>query len=259
MPSGIETTTGPLGQGISNAVGMAIAERLCRPVRRRPVDHHTYVICSDGDLMEGVCHEALSLAGQLKLAKLIVLYDDNNITIDGSTALAVPRSDRSASRPCGWRPSRSTATTCEVIRRATERGGSQRAAEPDRLPHHHRLRPAAQGRHPDGARRRAGRGRHRGGAQDPGLGLSAFRHSRRSAGVKWRAIGVQGRDTAGRLGRKAHKKAAHAKESQEFDDGFRREPARFGLATLRSMPSRKASAAKSPAPAPANSRKKPWM
>ncbi|HZJ00482.1 MAG TPA: transketolase, partial [Gemmatimonadaceae bacterium] len=88
---GVETTTGPLGQGVGNSVGMAIAESQLAAIFNRPhqpiIDHHTYFIASDGDMMEGISHEASSYAGHLKLGKLIGFYDDNHITIEGNTSL----------------------------------------------------------------------------------------------------------------------------------------------------------------------------
>src|ERR1700720_2401927 len=101
--AGIETTTGPLGQGIGNSVGMALAERmLAAEFGDEIVDHHTYVIASDGDLMEGVSHEAASLAGHLGLNKLIVLYDDNSISIDGPTELSFSDDPLLRFRGYGW-------------------------------------------------------------------------------------------------------------------------------------------------------------
>jgi transketolase len=101
---GIETTTGPLGQGLANAVGMAIAERhLNARFGDDLVNHKTYVICSDGDLMEGISHEAIGLAGHLKLSNLIVLYDDNNITIDGAKSLSDTSDANMRFAAAGWR------------------------------------------------------------------------------------------------------------------------------------------------------------
>ncbi len=104
---GVEITTGPLGQGFSNAVGMAMAERFLAERFNRPglevVDHHTYVICGDGDMMEGVSQEGASIAGNFALGKLIVCYDDNHITIDGSTAISFDGENHTARMEAdGW-------------------------------------------------------------------------------------------------------------------------------------------------------------
>ena len=99
---GVETTTGPLGQGIATAVGMAIAERMLAARFPGIVDHHTYVLASDGDLMEGVSQEAISLAGHHRLAKLIVFFDDNHISIDGDTALATSDDPLARFEASGW-------------------------------------------------------------------------------------------------------------------------------------------------------------
>ena len=100
---GVETTTGPLGQGIGNAVGMAMAERFLRERFGSEVsDHRIYCICSDGDMMEGVGSEAASIAGHLRLGRLVVLYDDNHITIDGGTELAFSDDVEARFRAYGW-------------------------------------------------------------------------------------------------------------------------------------------------------------
>ncbi len=106
---GIETTTGPLGQGIANAVGMALAERILNArFGDDLVNHKTYVIASDGDLMEGISQEAIALAGHLKLSNMIVLWDDNNITIDGALNLSDSTNQLERFKASGW-----TVDTCD--------------------------------------------------------------------------------------------------------------------------------------------------
>ncbi|HTQ11301.1 MAG TPA: hypothetical protein VMI31_14645, partial [Fimbriimonadaceae bacterium] len=106
LTPGVEMATGPLGQGFAHSVGMAIAERFLAATFNRDdydiVDHYTYGICSDGDLMEGVSNEAASLAGHLKLGKLIFLYDSNRITIDGSTSITFTEDTGARFEALGW-------------------------------------------------------------------------------------------------------------------------------------------------------------
>jgi transketolase len=118
---GVETTTGPLGQGIATAVGMALAERLMNARFGNDfVDHHTYVIAGDGCLMEGLSHEAISLAGHLRLNRLIVLFDDNRISIDGATSLSCSDDQLARFTASGWSARRIDGHDPEAIAAAIE-------------------------------------------------------------------------------------------------------------------------------------------
>ena len=126
MLAGIETTTGPLGQGLAAAVGMAIAERHLNAVYGDElVDHRTFVIAGDGCLMEGVNHEAAGLAGHLKLGRLIVLWDDNKITIDGSTDLSRNEDVVARHEAMGWHT-----VECDGMDSAGFQGDRRSVADP---------------------------------------------------------------------------------------------------------------------------------
>jgi len=118
---GVETTTGPLGQGLATATGMALAEKMMT-ARLGPdlIDHYTYVIASDGDLMEGISHEAASFAGHLNLNKLIVLFDDNNITIDGGASLSTSDDQLKRFQSYGWNTARIDGHDYESIHKAIQ-------------------------------------------------------------------------------------------------------------------------------------------
>ena len=122
MTAGVETTTGPLGQGLATAVGMAMAERmLAAEFGKKVVDHHTYVLASDGDLMEGISQEAIALAGHQKLNKLIVLWDDNGISIDGPLTITDNVDQVARFKACGWRSERVDGHDPEAIEAAIRR------------------------------------------------------------------------------------------------------------------------------------------
>src|SRR3954469_13773849 len=121
MTPGVETTTGPLGQGLATAVGFALAERLLNAEFGDDlVDHRTYVLASDGDLMEGVSHEAIALAGHLGLGRLVVLFDDNGISIDGPLSLCDSVDQVRRFEAAGWRTARVDGHDPERVGRALE-------------------------------------------------------------------------------------------------------------------------------------------
>ena len=201
LTPGVEATTGPLGQGLANAVGMAIAERRLAAEFNRDghelIDHRTYVICSDGDLQEGVASEASSLAGHLKLGKLIALYDDNRIQLDGPTAWAFTEDVLGAvrglrlARPAGrgrHRPRRD--------RRGHHGGRGRRPAVDHRRPYGHRLRLA---RTRPAPRRRTARRSGRTRCASPRRRTAGTR-TRRSTCPTRRATCSAGRSTRARPG-----------------------------------------------------------
>ena len=172
LTPGVEATTGPLGQGLTNAVGMAIAERRlaaefnARRADGAIVDHRTYVIASDGDLQEGVASEAASLAGHLRLGKLIVLYDDNLIQLDGPTKMAWSEDVPARFEAYGWHTQRvADGNDVDAIDGRDRGRPSRRPAEPHRRPDPHRLRQPEQAGLAEGARRAA---RPRRGPPDQG-------------------------------------------------------------------------------------------
>lgn len=119
--AGIETTTGPLGQGLATAVGMALGERIMNARYGNDlVDHYTYVMCGDGDLMEGISHEACSMAGHMNLDRLIVLFDDNGICIDGGTDMTVGDDTRGRFEAYGWDVQEIDGHDYEAINQALE-------------------------------------------------------------------------------------------------------------------------------------------
>ena len=219
---GVEATTGPLGQGFGNAVGLAIAEAHLGAVYNRAdakiVDHFTYVIAGDGDLMEGICQEALSLAGHLQLGKLIVLYDDNHVSLAGPTDVTFTEDAASASKPYGWHVQRidvEHANDVATIDASDRHGeGRHRPSVDHRRPHAHRLRVTA-ARHVQGARRTARRRQRQ--------------ENERSAGLAARAGLLRARRRAGLLPRRrrarAHKPQA-AVEDRVTTNGRRANPAR---------------------------------
>ncbi|MGL4491064.1 MAG: transketolase [Rhizobiaceae bacterium] len=127
--SGVETTTGPLGQGLATSVGMALAERMLNAeFGKKLVDHHTYVLASDGDLMEGVSQEAIAIAGHLKLSRLIVLWDDNGISIDGPLLISDSVDQIKRFQSAGWRAERVDGHDPDAISAAIER--AQKSSKP---------------------------------------------------------------------------------------------------------------------------------
>ena len=182
---GVETTTGPLGQGITNAVGMALAEKLLAAEFNRDghdiVDHHTYVFLGDGCLMEGISHEACALAGAWKLGKLIALYDDNGISIDGQVKPWFIDNTPARFKAYGWNViGPIDGHDVEAVSTAiAEAKPQRRQADADRLQDADRQGQPEPRQHRQGARRGAGRRRDQADARSAGLAARALRRAGR--------------------------------------------------------------------------------
>src|SRR5579872_3070940 len=218
---GVETTTGPLGQGLANAVGMAIAERhLAAVFGGEVVDHTTYVLASDGDLMEGISQEAIALAGHLKLNKLIVLFDDNGISIDGPLALADSVDQVKRFEAAGWAASRIDGHDPQAIAAAIE--AAKKSERPSLI--------ACRTIIGFGAKTKAGTEKCHGAA----LGPEEVAAARQKLGwtapafdippairAQWRAAGERGRPA--RLAWQARRDALPAEKRAEFERRVRGE------------------------------------
>ena len=178
---GVETTTGPLGQGVATSVGMALAERmLAAEFGEDIVDHRTFALCSDGDLMEGVSHEAIALAGHLRLNKLIFLYDDNGISIDGPLTLADSVDQVARFKAAGWNAVQIEGLNHEAVSEAIDAALKSDRPSSDRLQDGHRLRRAEEGGHLQGAWRAARRRGARRGEEGARLGVRAVHRAGRN-------------------------------------------------------------------------------
>ena len=220
----VETTTGPLGQGIGNAVGMAIAEaHLAARFGKDVVDHHTYVIAGDGCLMEGISHEAIALAGQLKLSKLIVLFDDNGICIDGPVSLTDSTDQLARFAASGWATTRVDGHDPEAVAAAIE--AAQKSDRPSLI--------ACRTIIGKGAPKKAGTASTHGSP----LGADEIAGAREALGWPyapfeipedilnaWRAAGRRGRDARqqwrARLGRSAQQDAFNAAIAGDYKEAL---------------------------------------
>ncbi|MBN9064673.1 MAG: transketolase [Rhizobiales bacterium 65-9] len=197
---GVETTTGPLGQGLATAVGMAVAEKmLAAEFGRKTVDHHTYVLASDGDLMEGVSQEAIALAGHWKLNKLIVFHDDNGISIDGPLSIADSVDQVKRFQSAGWRAERVNGHDPDAIAAAIDR--ARKSSKPSLI--------ACKTIIGYGAPKRAGTAKAHGEA----LGAEELKAAKERLGVSLEPFSVP--DEALKLWREAGARGASARKTWE--------------------------------------------